>query len=1535
MEVLRLFPAVQQFQVKNGALNTDGRLYVYLNGTDDLAECFDADGSRIAQPVILDNNGRAPGLFVDSSKVYRLVVQDRYGNLLFTVRDMVPAGGGAGSSLGKTYDVVSNDGSIVVDEFTEGGTTTFDLSLGIDTDDLKPSCLKASSNPLTADGQFVFAETAHEGTLLSVDNGGKVRMEPAWYHFTATVELAYDGTPVNEGRRVTLWSPLSSSVTDFDTSYAHRESIELSGDIHVDAANTEFPLGVTGLGNGIRASLVGFDIHAVTGHGGNNEYRAGEGITIDSSTRTISADFDSVQEKLVAGDNISITGNVISAGNISQEQADWTEDDTSSPAYIKHKPDLGVYATRTEVNAGLAGKQDVISDLSAIRSGAQLGATSVQPADLGSYATDAELAAGLATKQDVIDDLSEIRSGAAAGATAVQPADLAAVATSGDYDDLVNKPSIPDKTSDLTNDSGFITSADVPVKGVEVDGASVVNAQGVAEITMPDLSGYATTQALDTGLAGKQDVISDLATIRSGAAEGATAVQPGDLATVATTGSYDDLSGKPDLSVYATGAELTAGLATKQDTIPDLATIRSGAASGATAVQPSDLATVATSGSYEDLSDKPTIPAAQVQSDWSESDTSDPSYIRNKPDLSVYTTGAELSAGLATKQDTIGDLADIRSGSALGATSVQPGDLATVATTGDYDDLNGKPDLSIYAESSNLATVATTGSYDDLADKPTIPAAQVNSDWNASSGVAEILNKPTLSAVATTGDYDDLVNKPSIPAAQINSDWTEIDTASKAYIQNKPDLGVYATRTELTSGLATKQDTIGDLATIRSGAALGATAVQPGDLPSVDQSYSSSSTNAQSGTAVAQAISGVDAVPEVTSSDSGKVLVAAYSGGTGSYAWASTPPANAVILDFDSTWSDFHTPYSAGRKDIYYKYTDPFSPFYSGAELYLHLTAVSYVDGSTGNTFALFEGAWQASGVDGVEYTVRCKFRYSGSPLVSFTTLTADQSYSSSSNNAQSGVAVSQAISAVNQVPASTSADEGKVLTVGSNGDPEWGAGLTQVQADWDEADTSSDAFIRNKPTIPSVDQTYDAASANAQSGTAVAGALATVSQVPAVTSGDNNKTLVSAYNDGVASYAWAQNTFIATYGTTTYAEIKAAIDAGYNVLCLKTDSRFTKSSFAGGIGYIYRYGMPGGNIEFNYFQPFPNDGQATKSNQGISIIHIWKVNYDNTWTASTVVVAPKIVASSPLSLSYSNINRQVTLGISLGSTLTTTNNAIEVATPLPASTSSDEGKVLTVDSQGTPAWATAQAPISAGNGIDITNNVVSAKVDGTTVTINASGELEAAPAVTVDQTYNATSTNPQSGTAVAQAIATKEDAFDVGTGLEMDTSGSTPTLQVEAPVDIVAGPGIVIDNPDGNTLRVSTDEDYEKELYVNTTVPYTDVDAVFTLSEPVTNFERIRVESWNREFQQYQATYEFTIAGSTTSTVFVMSMDNSESTSNIQRLNMRFSYNSAGNLVDKGHVLFFGNGSSTANGPQRGLGIHRVVGIHRIAGGN
>lgn len=60
---------------------------------------------------------------------------------------------------------------------------------------------------------------------------------------------------------------------------------------------------------------------------------------------------------------------------------------------------------------------------------------------------------------------------------------------------------------------------------------------------------------------------------------------------------------------------------------------------------------------------------------------------------------------------------------------------------------DGADGQSTYVETDELSTVATSGSYNDLSNKPTIPAAQVNSDWNANSGVAQILNKPTIPTV--------------------------------------------------------------------------------------------------------------------------------------------------------------------------------------------------------------------------------------------------------------------------------------------------------------------------------------------------------------------------------------------------------------------------------------------------------------------------------------------------------------------------------------------------------------------------------------------------------------------------------------------------------------------------------------------------------------------------------------------------------------------------------------------------------------------
>lgn len=77
----------------------------------------------------------------------------------------------------------------------------------------------------------------------------------------------------------------------------------------------------------------------------------------DLSVYATQTDLAGKQDTLTAGNNITITNNVISATAAPQEQADWTQADSSAVDYIKHKPDLSQYATQQD----LSGKQDTLT----------------------------------------------------------------------------------------------------------------------------------------------------------------------------------------------------------------------------------------------------------------------------------------------------------------------------------------------------------------------------------------------------------------------------------------------------------------------------------------------------------------------------------------------------------------------------------------------------------------------------------------------------------------------------------------------------------------------------------------------------------------------------------------------------------------------------------------------------------------------------------------------------------------------------------------------------------------------------------------------------------------------------------------------------------------------------------------------------------------------------------------------------------------------------------------------------------------------
>lgn len=231
------------------------------------------------------------------------------------------------------------------------------------------------------------------------------------------------------------------------------------------------------------------------------------------------------------------------------------------------------------------------------------------------------------------------------------------------------------------------------------------------------------------------------------------------------SGSYTDLTNKPTIPSAQVNSDWNSS--TGVSAILNKPTLFSGAYADLTGKPTlftgaySDLTgkPVLFSGSYADLTNKPTIPSAQVNSDWNA--VSGISQILNKP---VLFSGSYIDL---TNKPTLFSGAYV--------------DLTGKPTlfSGAYTDLTGKP---------TFATVATSGSYTDLTNKPTIPAAQVNSDWTAASGLSQILNKPTLATVATTGAYADLSGKPTIPAAQIQSDWNQTVTTALDYIKNKPTI---------------------------------------------------------------------------------------------------------------------------------------------------------------------------------------------------------------------------------------------------------------------------------------------------------------------------------------------------------------------------------------------------------------------------------------------------------------------------------------------------------------------------------------------------------------------------------------------------------------------------------------------------------------------------------------------------------------------------------------------------------------------------
>ena len=392
------------------------------------------------------------------------------------------------------------------------------------------------------------------------------------------------------------------------------------------------------------------------------------------------------------------------------------------------------------------------------------------------------------------------------------------------YNVLNNKPSIngntlignktnadlgiPTKTSDLTNDSGFIDGDDVYTKNQTYNQTEIDNALS-AKVNATDLAAVA--------LSGDYDDLINTPT----------------FATVATSGSYADLTNKPNLASVA-----TSGSYNDLSNTPNLATVATSGSYNDLTNTP-NLATVATSGSYNDLSNKPTF-VTGVKGD-SEINYRDGNVNITKENIGLGNVGNFKAVSTVANQGLSetekanaranigagdsgfsGDYNDLTNKPILGTASskdvASSGDASTTQVVkGDDSRLtNARPASDVYewAKAStkptytksevglgnvpnvttndqtvtytDTSTLATLVSGEDMStafakikkaitdliahigntsNPHSVTAAQLNLATVATSGdYDDLTDKPTLATVATSGSYDDLIDKPSAPS---------------------------------------------------------------------------------------------------------------------------------------------------------------------------------------------------------------------------------------------------------------------------------------------------------------------------------------------------------------------------------------------------------------------------------------------------------------------------------------------------------------------------------------------------------------------------------------------------------------------------------------------------------------------------------------------------------------------------------------------------------------------------------------------------
>ena len=432
---------------------------------------------------------------------------------------------------------------------------------------------------------------------------------------------------------------------------------------------------------------------------------------------------------------------------------------------------------------------------------------------------------------------------------------LADVATSGDYDDLSNKPTIPDVSNFITNSVNNLTNYYLKSETyTKEEVAALIGAiqqfhyeiaASTSAVTSPasnvlyligptgsgadryeeyvyssgwvkigdtsiDLSGYVTTTFLSTELA-------KYATIAS-------------LATVATTGSYNDLEDTPSIPsnvVQYTSQNLTDAQKSQARTNigagtyskPSSGIPASDIADGVIPTVPTDMVkyTAQTLTDAQKAQARTNIGATAPEIFWAEYGVTTFAEIEaainaNKkvlvkyidssgffPVTQLFSLAGHIPSIMISfySEDcskSIGVIQDSNTGDTEWQGPIESGvefNVNKVTSWQNTPDNTHYPSEKLVKDSLDAKQPTIDAShkldYSLIANTPTIPAAPVNADWNATSGLAEILNKPSIpSTYAGSPTAGGFANKAvAIPFGTVDA--TSTSTVLTATVDNFPE----------------------------------------------------------------------------------------------------------------------------------------------------------------------------------------------------------------------------------------------------------------------------------------------------------------------------------------------------------------------------------------------------------------------------------------------------------------------------------------------------------------------------------------------------------------------------------------------------------------------------------------------------------------------------------------------------------------------------------------------------------------------------